>query len=55
VQEARDGLLDTLMKPYEETMQEAGNYVLKETGSPALSTATYMGMLLADPSNWVGP
>lgn len=55
IQEARSGLLDTLMKPYEETMQDASNYVLRETGSPGLATGTYMGMLLADPSNWVGP
>jgi hypothetical protein len=55
VKEARDGLLDTLMKPYEETAQEAGEYVLKQTNSPALATGAYMGMILADPSNYVGP
>lgn len=55
LREARDGLLDTLMKPYEETSQEAGEYVLKQTNSPALATGAYMGMILADPSNYVGP
>ena len=55
VKEARDGLLDTLMKPYEETAQEAGDYVLKQTNSPGLATGAYMGMILADPSNYVGP
>lgn len=55
LKKARDGFFETLMKPYDETSQDVGNYVLKKTNSPALATGTFMGMMLADPSNYVGP
>ena len=44
-----------MQTPYEETSQEVGQYVLKETGSPAAATAAYMGMFAADPTNYIGP
>jgi len=47
--------LERFNTPYDQTMDEAARYVLKQTGSPALATGAYMGMFASDPSNWVGP
>lgn len=47
--------VDRMKTPYDQTMDEVGKYVLKETGSPAASTAAYMGMFAGDITNWIGP
>ena len=47
--------IERMKTPYDETLDEASQYVLKKTNSPALATGAYMGGMLADLTNWVGP
>ena len=44
-----------LKTPYDQTLNELGDYVLEETNSPALATGAYLGGMVLSPSNIVGP
>jgi hypothetical protein len=47
--------VERIQTPYDETLNELGGHVLKETNSPALATGATMGGMFLSPSNWVGP
>jgi hypothetical protein len=54
-EQAGQEFVQRLQTPYDQTLDELGNYVLDETNSPALATGAYMGGMMLSPSNFVGP
>jgi hypothetical protein len=55
VSEIGGGMWSRLKTPHADTAQEAGEGVLDATNSPALAAAASTGVLLADPTNVIGP
>jgi len=54
-EQAGQEFVERLKTPYDQTLNELGDYVLEETNSPALATGVYLGGTMLSPSNLVGP
>jgi hypothetical protein len=54
-EQAGQEFVERIKTPYDQTLDDLGNYVLDETNSPALATGAYMGGMMLSPSNFVGP
>ena len=51
--DTRRAMKEVYTQPTDRSLDRAGQYVLRETGSPAAAAAVRTGGMLADPSNWL--
>ena len=51
--DTRRAMKEVYTQPTDESLDRAGQYVLRETGSPAAAAAVRTGGMLTDPSNWL--
>jgi hypothetical protein len=51
--DTRRAMMEVYTQPTDQSLDRFGQYVLRETGSPAAAAALRTGGMLTDPSNWL--